>query len=95
MVCETVKCVRGEDEGSGGSVVAHAVVEYIRCQYYFPFDLVDLEDDLDGILHYYGIFLRLSSYERELVREGLRCLAEGFEFAEVERLVFGQKEVSF
>jgi hypothetical protein len=50
---------------------------------------------LDGILHYYGIFLRLSDYERRLVVDGLKRLAEGFEFAEVERLVFGQEEVLF
>lgn len=89
MRCESVGCVGREDRV--GSAVAHAVVEYIR-QFEFCFDVADVEEDLDGVLHYYGIYLELSVAERRLVAEGLRRYAEGFEFAEVERLVFQEEE---
>lgn len=88
MRCESVRCVGKEDRV--GSAVAHAVVEYIR-QFEFCFDIADVEEDLDRVLHYYGIYLELSDVERRLVTEGLRRYAEGFEFAEVERLVFQEE----
>jgi hypothetical protein len=65
----------------------HNAVEYIRIQPEFPFDGVDVEDSVEGVLAYFGMHPQLDDDERaELIKE-LLPLAWADEEAEIAYLV--------
>lgn len=74
-----------------GSFRVHCIVEYIRQFRDFPFDVLDVSENLDGILFFYGFGVELGRYERWLLRRELCKLAEACEFAEAGRLVFREE----
>lgn len=63
----------------------HCIVEYIKWQRDFPFDVFDVRDDLDGILFFYGFGVELDSPERWWLGRELEKLAERAELCEVSR----------
>lgn len=63
------------------------IAEYVRTQEEFPFDLLDVEENLDGILGYYGFFPALDESDRYELRKAFDEIAEDAEWAEMARLV--------
>jgi len=73
----------------------NGIVEYIRMQAEFPFDVLDVDEDLDGVLGYFGFFPRLEEAERAEVKRDIDELAEAAEFAEIARLVAEEEDGTF
>ena len=69
----------------------HCIVEYIRMQDEFPFDVLGVEESLEEVLAYFGFFAQLTEAEREELKTELTKLAEESEWVEVAYLV--QQEV--
>ena len=64
----------------------HKAVEYIRTQPEFPFDGIDVEESLEGVLAYFGLHPQLDEDEREVLRQELLPLAWADEETEMFRL---------
>jgi hypothetical protein len=65
----------------------HQIVEYIRMQSEFPFDGLDVEEDVDRVIGYYGFHPKLSDVTRRILIAELLPLGIGRELGEVSRLV--------
>ena len=65
----------------------HWIVGYIRGQAAFPFDVIDVNDGIDEVLRYFGIYLELDEAERVEIRRELVGLASETELAEMARLL--------
>lgn len=65
----------------------HNMVEYIKTQPEFPFDLLDVEESLEDVLGYFGFHADLHECEREQLLQDLVPLALGSELAEMQHLV--------
>ena len=65
----------------------HTAVEYIKTQPEFPFDVYDVEDDVQQVLAYFGLHPQLDDEERNELKRDLRELALASELAEIERVV--------
>jgi len=65
----------------------HCIVEYIRMQDEFPFDVLAVDESPEEILAYFGFFAQLTDAEREELRGELTKLAEESEWSEVAYLV--------
>lgn len=62
-------------------------VEYIKTQATFPFDVLDVEEDVSVVLAYFGLYPELDDEERQELRRDLLPLASAAELAEMARLV--------
>ena len=67
--------------------IVHNMVEYIKMQTEFPFDVIDVEESLDDVLGYFGLHPQLDEQERHEVRRDLLQLALSAELAEMQRIV--------
>ena len=67
------------------SYKVHCIVEYVKQQRDFPFDVLDVRENLDGILFFFGFGVVLDSPERWMLRLELEKLAEKAEFGEASR----------
>lgn len=65
----------------------HNMVEYIKTQPEFPFDVIDVEEALDDVLAYFGLHHKLDEQERHEIRHDLLQLALNAELAEMQRIV--------
>ena len=65
----------------------HTAVEYIKTQPEFPFDVYDVEDDVQQVLAYFGLHPQLDDEERNELKRDLRGMALANELAEIERVV--------
>ena len=63
----------------------HSVVEYIKIRNEFPFDVDDVTEHLEEILHFFGL-MALADEETGLVKEELLKLALEEQNVEVARL---------
>jgi uncharacterized protein YktA (UPF0223 family) len=63
----------------------HSVVEYIKIRNEFPFDVDDVTEHLEEVLHFFGL-VTLADEETGLVKEELLKLALEEQNAEVVRL---------
>lgn len=62
------------------------IVEYIRQQGAFPFDVIDVEERLNEVLFSFGIFGDFGADEQQILKKDLTAIALQEEFAEMERL---------
>ena len=69
----------------------NSMVEYIRMQDEFPFDVLDVEENLDAVLGYFGFFAKLAEEDAVEIRTALGDIAGAAEWAEMTRLV-GQED---
>ena len=70
----------------------YGIVEYIRRQDEFPFDVLDVEENLDKVLEYFGLYPQLDEAEREELRTALESMAAEGEWTEIARLVSQEQE---
>ena len=70
----------------------NGVVEYIRMQDEFPFDVLDVEDSMDDILEYFGLYPGLNEDERAELRTALESMAAEVEWAEIAWLVSQEED---
>ena len=63
------------------------MIEYIRAQDEFPFDVLDVEEELDAVLAYFGFFPALNEAEREEVTKALSEFGGAAEWSEIARWV--------
>ena len=63
------------------------IVEYIRHQSEFPFDVIDVDDGVEHVLAYFGLHPELDDAERDELHGELVEMASEAELAEVARLV--------
>ncbi|RLI97247.1 MAG: hypothetical protein DRO96_01090 [Candidatus Aenigmatarchaeota archaeon] len=63
----------------------HCIVEYVKQQCGFPFDVLDVSEDLDAILFFFGFSVELDRYERWLLKQEFEKLAEEAELGEASR----------
>ena len=63
------------------------VVEYIKTQPEFPFDVLDVEDGVETILAYFGFHPELDDDERGELKRELAEMAIGDELAEIAATV--------
>lgn len=61
----------------------HCIVEYIRMQDEFPFDVFGVEESLEEVLAYFGFFAELTEADQEELRSELTRMAEASEWAEM------------
>lgn len=66
----------------------HGIVEYIRAQGEFPFNVEDVEEGLSSVLNFFNVFEALTSEEAMVLKEELANLALQEEEAEAVRLAF-------
>lgn len=64
----------------------HAVIEYIKFQNDFCFDVLDVLESPQNILNHYSIFLTFTEKEMKLIQQELKKLAEEFQTNEMVRL---------
>jgi len=65
----------------------NGMVEYIRMQDEFPFDVLDVEESLAEVLGYFGFFVKLTDEDTAEVSVALADIAGAAEWAEMTRLV--------
>lgn len=65
----------------------HCIVEYIRMQDEFPFDVLGVEESVDEVLAYFGFFSQLTEGDKAELRSELTRLAEASEWAEMTYMV--------
>ena len=70
----------------------NGIVEYIRMQDEFPFDVLDVEENLDEVLGYFGLYPKLDEAERAELRTALESMAAEAEWIEIARLVSQEQE---
>jgi len=68
-------------------VLLNSVIGYIRSQDDFPFNVEEVEEDIDEILLFYNVFESFSAQEWDVLKAELKKLALAEEQAEVARLV--------
>lgn len=61
----------------------HAVIEYIKRQNDFCFDVVDVLESPQNILNYYNVFFSFSPGEMQNLQAELMKLAEAFQTSEM------------
>jgi len=64
----------------------HRIVEYIKLQPDFPFCEEDVVENIDIVLHYFGIYKVLDEQEESLLISELQKLAIEDEFREIEQM---------
>lgn len=65
----------------------HGMVEYIRMRDEFPFDVMDVEENLEAVLEYFGFYPTLDEAERLELSKALGDMAAEGQWAEVAWLV--------
>ena len=70
----------------------HAVIEYIKNNNNFCFDVIEALESPEDILNYYGIYLIFSNEEMEIIQKELKKLAESFQTSEMVNLY--EKEIT-
>lgn len=70
----------------------NGIVEYIRTQSEFPFDVLDVEDGLEEVLAYFGFHADLDDQERTELRAALGEMAGEAEWAEIARVVSEEQQ---
>lgn len=65
----------------------HRIVEYIRMQTEFPFDVMDVDEDVEQVLAYFGLHPALEDEERQEIQRELGEIAGEAQLAEIARLV--------
>ena len=73
----------------------NCIVEYIGTQAEFPFDVLDVQENLDAVLGYFGFHVGLTEEERVQLQQDLAVIAEASEVAEMARLVGQEEESAF
>jgi len=69
----------------------HAVIEYIKYQNDFCFDVLDVLESPENILNHYGLFLSFTEEEMKMIQAELKKLAEEFQTTEMVKLY--EKEI--
>lgn len=69
----------------------HAVIEYIKLQNDFCFDVLDVLESPEQILQHYSIFIDFTDAEKQMIQKELIKLAEEFQTTEMVRLY--EKEI--
>ncbi len=64
----------------------HGIVEQIRAQPGFAFDVEDVEENLNEVLDFFGVGGVFSADETDILRQEMMDLALGAEFAEAVRM---------
>ena len=64
----------------------HRIIEYIRMQEEFPFDVLDVEEDIEAVIAYFGLHPELDDEERAEILRDLYPIANEAELAEMEWL---------
>ena len=64
----------------------HQIVEYIKL-FEFNFDVHDVAEDMDSILHHYGIDRSLTDEENDLLRKELMTIASDAQLVEIVKCV--------
>ena len=64
----------------------NCIVEYIRMQDEFPFDVFGVEENLDEVLAYFGFFAQLTESDQAELSSELTRIAEASEWAEMAYL---------
>jgi len=70
----------------------NGIVEYIRMQDEFPFDVLDVEESMDEVLGYFGFYPRLDETERAELSSALGSMAAEAQWTEIARLVNQEQE---
>ena len=70
----------------------HAVIEYIKYQNDFCFDVLDVLESPENILNHYSIFLTFTEEEMKMIQSELKKLAEEFQTQEMVNLY--EKEIT-
>lgn len=65
----------------------HRMVEYIRIQPEFPFDMVNVEQDIELVLAFYGFCRDLDNEEKQEVTRCLLPMAASGELAEIGHVI--------
>lgn len=65
----------------------HCIIEYIKTQPEFPFDVLDVEDGVETVLAYFGLHPELDDEERGELRRELEEMAARSELAEIAATV--------
>ena len=64
------------------------LVEYIKNNSEgMVFDVIELTENLDDVLNYYGFFLDIDDEDKEIIAKELLPLAHNFQTREVEKMV--------
>ena len=70
----------------------HKVIEYIKCHSEgMVFDVLDVTENLDEVLNYYGFCLELAPEDREILSRELLPLAQEFQLREAKKLVLVER----
>lgn len=64
----------------------HRIVEYIRTQHEFPFDVIDVIEDIEAVLSYFGLHPEIDDQERMELLHDLYPIASEAELAEIAQL---------
>jgi len=64
----------------------HGVIEYVKYQNDFCFDILDVLESPQNILNHYGIYVELSIEELQMLQKELLELAEVFQTSEMVKL---------
>ena len=64
----------------------HRMVEFIRAQTEFPFDVLDVEESLEHVLGFFGFHPELDGDSQRVLRRDLVPIALAAELGEVARL---------
>lgn len=68
----------------------HKIVEYIKRQAEFPFDVDEVMEDLDNVLRFFGTYEGVTEAEKKLLKKDLSKLAIEEEFREMEHVAKGE-----
>ena len=66
------------------------IIEYIQQQGEFPFDVFDVDEDLQKVLCFFGVYDEFSSDEINILKQNLQKLALNEEFKEAIHITEGQ-----
>jgi len=72
------------------SLKINSIVEYIKSRNEFPFDPEDVEEDLPGVLGFFGFCELLDKEEASTLKQALTALAFEDQEAEVIRMLIAE-----
>ena len=64
----------------------YRIVEYIRTQHEFPFDVIDVVEDIEAVLSYFGLHPEIDAQERMELLHDLYPIASEAELAEIAEM---------
>ena len=64
----------------------HAVIEYIKNNNNFCFDILDVLESPENILNHYSIFLTFTDEEMKMIQTEFKKLAEEYQTSEIVKL---------